>query len=73
MSRHTFTLAGALAGCLIFAPTPQASPALPTVSKAASASGAVILAKRECIAYEYRDGRRVCVRWNDCKPGDTVC
>ena len=33
----------------------------------------IILARRECIRTEYRDGRYACVQWYDCKPGSTVC
>ncbi len=73
MSRHTFTLAGALAVSLMFAAAPQATQALPTASKAAPVSRAIILAKRECIAWKVVNGHHVCIRWYDCKPGDTVC
>ena len=73
MSRQTYALAGALAVCLTIAGAPQGTRAQPLSSAQPQASRAIILAERECIAYEYRDGKYQCVRWNDCKPGDKVC
>ncbi len=73
MSRHTYALAGALALGLTIAGTSQVTHALPLSAKAAPASRAVILAKRECIAWKRVNGRWVCTNWNDCKPGDKVC
>jgi len=73
MSRHTFTLAGALAVCLTFAAAPQAIQALPLATKAAPASRAIILADRECIGWKRVNGHWVCVNWNNCKPGAKVC
>lgn len=72
MSRHTYALAGALAVCLTIAGAPQATRAQ-TASAEPQASRAIILAERECIAYKVVNGKTVCVRWNDCKPGDKVC
>ena len=72
MSRHTYALAGALAVCLTIASAPQATRA-ETTSAQPQASHPIILAKRECIAYKMVNGKPVCVRWDDCKPGDKVC
>jgi hypothetical protein len=72
MSRHSYALAGALVVCLTIAGAPQATRA-ETTSAAPQASHPFILAKRECIAYKVVNGKTVCVRWDDCKPGDKVC
>jgi hypothetical protein len=72
MPRHTYALAGALAVCLTIAGAPQTTRA-ETVLATPQASHPFILAKRECIAYKMVNGKPVCVRWDDCKPGDKVC
>ena len=71
MSRYSFALAGAVALVLSAAGT-QGIRAMPLVAAAPHGHG-IILARRECIRTEYRDGRYVCVQWYDCKPGSTVC
>jgi hypothetical protein len=73
MSRHKYALAGALAVCLTIMSAPQATQALPVAAKLAPASRAIILAKRECIAWKKVNGKIYCVNWADCKPGDKIC
>jgi hypothetical protein len=72
MSRHHHTYALAAALALTVAGAPQATQAKP-LSAQPPASRATTLAERECIAYEMVNGKPVCIRWNDCKPGDKVC
>jgi hypothetical protein len=61
-----------LAFILPVAGAPQAAQA-EKLSARPPASHAIILARRECIAWKWVNGKRVCVNWNDCKPGDKVC
>jgi hypothetical protein len=51
---------------------PEGGQALPVGMKWLPANQAVMLAKRECIAWErMADGSMKCVRWEECGP--TVC
>ena len=73
MSLQASTLAAALGLCLTIAGAPQPARRRCRLSAKPPASRPIILAKRECIAYQTVNGKPVCVRWNDCKPGDKVC
>ena len=73
MSRHTFTLAGALAGCLMFAGAAQPTEVQPLPSAKPQASPLIILAQQaeqpgvprgaKCLKWGNGHTKRKCTQW----------